>query len=49
MELLVVVRLVECRFGLFGDSVSVDARYVHGLCKTYHKLRNHFEHTRWYS
>jgi hypothetical protein len=48
MELLVVVRLVECRFGLFGDSVSVDARYVHGLCKTYHKL-NRFGHTRWYS
>jgi hypothetical protein len=28
---------VEARFGLFGDSVSVGARYMHGLCRTYHK------------
>jgi hypothetical protein len=22
---------------------------VHGLCQTYHRLRNHFVYTRWYS
>jgi hypothetical protein len=31
MELLGDVGLVECCFGPFGDSVSVDARWVHGL------------------
>ena len=38
---------VESSFGLFGDSVSISARQVHGLCQTYHKLRNHFGRTRW--
>jgi hypothetical protein len=28
------------RFGLFGDSVHVGARYVHGLRRTYHRLKN---------
>jgi hypothetical protein len=51
MELLGYVGHVESRFGLFDDSVSVsvDARQVQGLCQTYHMLRNHFRHTRWYS
>ena len=40
---------VEFSFGPFGDSVSVGARYMHGLCQTYHRLRNHFGRTRWYS
>jgi hypothetical protein len=40
---------VKSHFGLFEDSVSVDARQVHGLRQTYHMLRNHFGHTRWYS
>jgi hypothetical protein len=31
MEVLGDVGLVESRFGLFGDSVSVGARQVHGL------------------
>ena len=31
MKLLVDVGHVESRFGPFGDSVSVGARYVHGL------------------
>ena len=31
MELLGDVGLVQSRFGPFGDSVSVSARYVHGL------------------
>jgi hypothetical protein len=26
---------VEAHFGLFGDSAKLDARYVHGLCRTY--------------
>jgi hypothetical protein len=29
--------------------VSVGARHVHCLCEAYHRLRNHFGHTRWYS
>jgi hypothetical protein len=32
MELLGDVGHVESRFGLFGDSVSVTARLVRGLC-----------------
>jgi hypothetical protein len=46
MELLSDVGHVKSHFGLFGDSVSVGARLVHGLCQTYHKLRNHFGRTR---
>ena len=42
MELLGDVGHVEPRFDLFGDSVSVGARYVHGLRRMYHRLRNHF-------
>jgi hypothetical protein len=33
---------VEARFGPFGGSVSVSARWVHDLRRTYHMLRNHF-------
>jgi uncharacterized membrane protein len=40
---------VEARFGLFGDSANLDARYVHGVRRTYHRLRNHFRCTQWYS
>ena len=29
---------LEARFGLFGDSVNLDARSVHGLRRTYHRL-----------
>ena len=32
----------NCHFDPFGDSVSVSARLVHGLCQTYHRLRNRF-------
>jgi hypothetical protein len=32
------------RFSLFGDSVSVSARQVHGLHQTYHRHRNRFGH-----
>jgi hypothetical protein len=38
---------VEFRFSPFGDSVSVNARQVQGLHRTYHRHRNHFGHTRW--
>jgi hypothetical protein len=36
MELLCNVGPVESHFSLFGDSVSVGARLVHGLRRTYH-------------
>jgi hypothetical protein len=45
MELLFDVRQVKSRFGLFIDSVSVSAIYVHGLCRTYHRLKNRFART----
>ena len=31
---------MEAQFGLFGDSANLDAQWVHGLCGTYHMLRN---------
>jgi hypothetical protein len=31
---------VEVRFGLFGDSATLDARLVHSLHRTYRRLRN---------
>jgi hypothetical protein len=40
---------VEARFGTFGDSANLDTRYVHGLRRTYHRLRNQFGHFRWNS
>jgi hypothetical protein len=47
MKLLGDVGHVESHFGPFGDSVSVGAREVQGLCQTYHRLRNHFGRTWW--
>jgi hypothetical protein len=47
MELLGEVGHVEPCFGLFGDSVSVGAKKVHGLRRTYHRLKNHFGRTQW--
>jgi hypothetical protein len=35
---------LEARFGPFGDSDNLDARLVHGLRQTYHRLRNCFAH-----
>jgi hypothetical protein len=46
MELLVDVRHVETHFGPLGDNVGFGARQVHSLHQTYHRLRNHFGHTR---
>jgi hypothetical protein len=40
---------VQARFGPFGDSANLDARQVHSLRQTYHRLKNHFGHTQWYS
>jgi hypothetical protein len=47
MELLGDLGHVESLFGLFVDSANLDARLVHGLCQTYHRLGNHFGRTRW--
>jgi hypothetical protein len=38
---------VEAQFGAFRDSVNLDAICVHGLHQMYHRLKNHFRHTRW--
>jgi hypothetical protein len=38
---------VDACFGLFRHSAYLDARKVHGLCRTYHRLRNRFGCTRW--
>jgi hypothetical protein len=40
---------LEAHFGLFGDTVSVNARLVHAFAQKYHRLRNHFGCTQWYS
>jgi hypothetical protein len=45
MELLGDVGHVESHIGPSRDSVSVDARWVHGLRQTSHWLKNHFGHT----
>jgi hypothetical protein len=42
MVLLDDEALVEDRFRLFRDSVILDARQMHVLCRTYHRLRNCF-------
>jgi hypothetical protein len=34
---------VEARFGLFGDSATLDARLVHSLRQTYHMLETVLE------
>jgi hypothetical protein len=49
MELLGNVGHVKSHFGPFGDGVSVSARQVHGLRRTYHRLKNHFGRTQWNS
>jgi hypothetical protein len=40
---------VKAHFDPFGDSANLDAKLVHCLRRTYHRLRNHFGHTRWNS
>ena len=34
---------------MFGESVNLDARQVHGLRQLHYRLINHFGFTRWYS
>jgi hypothetical protein len=40
---------VEAHIGTFGDNVNHDVRSMNGLRRMYHRLRNHFGCTRWYS
>jgi hypothetical protein len=40
---------MEACFGPFGDSANLDARWVHGLHRMYHRLENCFGCTRWNS
>jgi hypothetical protein len=49
MDLLGDVGQMEARFGPFGESVDHDARLVHGLSRTWNRLRNHFGCTQWNS
>ena len=35
---------VKAHFGPFGDSANLDARLVHGLRRTYHRLTSFFMH-----
>ena len=42
MVLVRDVGQVEAHFGPFGDSVNLDASYMHGLRQTDHRLENHF-------
>jgi hypothetical protein len=39
----------EARFSPFGESANLDARWMHGLRRTYRMLRNHFGCTQWNS
>ena len=48
MVLLIDEAQVEAHFRLFGDSANLDARQVHSMRLTYHRLRNHFGRTRWF-
>jgi hypothetical protein len=45
MELLGDEAQVKARFGPFGDSANLDAGKVHGLRRTFYRLRNHFGRT----
>jgi hypothetical protein len=45
MELLGDEAHEKARFGPFGDSANLDE--VHGLRRTYHRLRNRFGRIRW--
>jgi hypothetical protein len=40
---------VKARFSPFGDSATLDTRLVHGLRRTYRRLRNSIGGTRWNS
>jgi hypothetical protein len=38
MVLLHDVGQVKAYFGPFGDSINLEARYVHDLCQMFHRL-----------
>jgi hypothetical protein len=40
---------VEARFRPFGDSATLGARLVHGLCRMYRTLENSIRGTHWNS
>jgi hypothetical protein len=40
---------VEARFILLRDSANLDTRRVHGLRRTYYRLKNHFGRHQWNS
>jgi hypothetical protein len=40
---------VEARFSTFGDSDNLDARYLLGLHRSYHRFKNCFGRNRWNS
>ena len=40
---------LEARFSPCADSANLDARLVHGLCRTYRRLGDRFGRTRWNS
>jgi hypothetical protein len=40
---------VEACFGPFENNANLDARKLLGLCRTYHRLGNHFGCTQWIS
>jgi hypothetical protein len=48
MEYLGDVGQLEAHFGPFGESVNLDARYVHSLLRRSNRLENHIG-TRWNS
>jgi hypothetical protein len=47
MVLLGDEALVVAHLGLFADSANLDTRLVHDLRRTYHGIKNCFDHTRW--
>jgi hypothetical protein len=38
---------LEARFDPFRNSANLNTRPMHGLRRTYHRLRNRFGHSRW--
>jgi hypothetical protein len=40
---------LDARFGLFVGSANLEVGLVHGLCRTYDRLRNRFVRTLWYT
>jgi hypothetical protein len=46
MELLCNVGHIKSCFGQFGDSVSIGARWGHGLCQTYPRIGNRLGQSR---